>query len=166
MAISFFVFVLWGPYLQHMEVPRLGVKSEKQLLAYTTATAVGDPSHTCDLHHSSWQRWIFSPLSEARDQTSILMDTSRVHYHWATTGTSIKWLFNAFASYPTYPMSIHVHLMPSLTPLRKHKQPDKKSLLWPPPNLQLTQIYLHTLFLWKANTHTLPSPNYQKSSNC
>ena len=28
-----------GPHLQHMEVPRLGVKLELQLPAYTTATA-------------------------------------------------------------------------------------------------------------------------------
>ena len=33
-----FVFVLLlGPHLQHMEVPRLGVESELQLPAYTTA---------------------------------------------------------------------------------------------------------------------------------
>ena len=44
--------------LQHMEVPRLGVELELQLLAYTTATATQDPSHTCDLHHSSQQCWI------------------------------------------------------------------------------------------------------------
>ena len=35
-----------------MEVPRLGVKSEPQLLVYATATATRDPSHICDLHHS------------------------------------------------------------------------------------------------------------------
>ena len=34
-----FFFFLNGPYLWHMEVPRLGVESELQLLAYTTATA-------------------------------------------------------------------------------------------------------------------------------
>ena len=34
-----------------MEVPRLGVESELQLLAHATATAVWDPSHVCDLHH-------------------------------------------------------------------------------------------------------------------
>ena len=28
------------------------------------------------LHHSSWQRWILNPWSEARDQAHILMDTS------------------------------------------------------------------------------------------
>ena len=50
-----------------MEVPRLGVESELQLLAYTTATETPDPSHVCDLHHSSWQHGILNPLSEARD---------------------------------------------------------------------------------------------------
>ena len=35
-----------------MEVPRLGVESELQLPAYTTATATLDPSHICDLHHT------------------------------------------------------------------------------------------------------------------
>ena len=29
---------LFGPHLQHMEVPRLGVELELQLLAYTTGT--------------------------------------------------------------------------------------------------------------------------------
>ena len=33
-------------HLWHMEVPRLGVKSELQLPAYTTATAMRDLSHT------------------------------------------------------------------------------------------------------------------------
>ena len=36
-----------------MEVPRLGVKLELQLPAYTTATATPEPSCACDLHHSS-----------------------------------------------------------------------------------------------------------------
>ena len=61
-----------------MEVPRLKVKSERQLPAYTTATATLDPRHMCDLSYSSRQRWILSPLSEARDRTCILMDTSQV----------------------------------------------------------------------------------------
>ena len=51
-----------------MEVPRLRVESELQLLAYTTPTATQDPRHVCDLHNSSWQHWILHPLSEARDQ--------------------------------------------------------------------------------------------------
>ena len=54
-------------YGQHMEVPRLGIKSGLQLLAYTTATATWDPSHICDLYHSSEQHWILNPLNKARD---------------------------------------------------------------------------------------------------
>jgi len=42
------------------------VKLELQPLAYTTAAATRDPSYICDLHHSSWQRWILNPLSEAK----------------------------------------------------------------------------------------------------
>ena len=48
-----------------MEVPRLGGELELQLLAYTTSTATPDPSHVCNLHHSSRQRRILNPLSEA-----------------------------------------------------------------------------------------------------
>ena len=44
-----------GPHQWHIEVPRLEVKSELQLPAYTTATATWDPSHICNLYHSSWQ---------------------------------------------------------------------------------------------------------------
>ena len=67
-----------GLHLQPMEVPKLGVKLELQLLAYTTATQ--DQTHVCDLHHSSWQRQILNLLSGARDQTHIFMDTSWVCY--------------------------------------------------------------------------------------
>ena len=42
---------------------------------------------TSVLHYSSWQRQILNPLREARDRTRVLMDTSCICYHWATTGT-------------------------------------------------------------------------------
>ena len=71
----FILFLFLQLHLQHMEVASLGVKLELQLLAYTTATATPDLSHICDLHHSSWQRRILNPLSEARDQTRIFTDT-------------------------------------------------------------------------------------------
>ena len=64
-----------------MEVPRLRVELELQLPVYTTDTARPDQSHVCNPHHSSWQCWILNTLSEARDLTLILMDTSQVHYH-------------------------------------------------------------------------------------
>ena len=73
-----------------MEVPRLRVKSEPQLPAYTTATATQDPSLVCDLCHSSWQHQILSPLSKARDQTHNLMDASWIPLHCATTGTPVS----------------------------------------------------------------------------
>ena len=61
-----------------MEVPRLGVELELQLLAYTIATARQDPSHVCDPHLSSWQCWILNPLSKARDRIFVFMDASQI----------------------------------------------------------------------------------------
>ena len=85
--IYLFIYVFFlGPHPWHMEIPRLGVESELQLLAYATATAMQDPSLIC-LHHSSWQCRIPDPLSKARNQICILMDTSQIHYHWAMKGT-------------------------------------------------------------------------------
>ena len=57
---------------------RAGVKSELQLWAYATATATPEPSRICGWHHSLWEHCILNPLSKARDQTRILMDTSQV----------------------------------------------------------------------------------------
>ena len=72
----------------HMKVPRLGVESELQLLAYTTATATLDPSCVCDPCCSLQQCQILSPLIKARDQTHILRETISVSYtHWATRWT-------------------------------------------------------------------------------
>ena len=47
-----FLFGFLGPHPGHVEVPRLGIQSELQLPAHTTATATWDPSRICDLHHS------------------------------------------------------------------------------------------------------------------
>ena len=63
-----------------MEVPRLGVESELQLPAYTTARATSDPSHVSDVHHSSRQRQILDPPSETRDRTCVLMDASQIRF--------------------------------------------------------------------------------------
>ena len=49
--VIFFSFYSW-PHLQHVEVPRVGVKSELQLQAYTAATATQELSCICDLYHN------------------------------------------------------------------------------------------------------------------
>ena len=76
-SFHFFSFCLFRAAPRHMEVPRLGVESELQLQAYTTAIATWDSSRVCNLHHSTQQSWILNPLSEARDQTQVLVDTSQ-----------------------------------------------------------------------------------------
>ena len=78
-GILFCVCVFLGPHPRHMEVPKLGVESELWPPAYTTGTATRNPSCACDLHHGSWQGQILNPLSEARDRTHVLMDTSWLH---------------------------------------------------------------------------------------
>ena len=77
-VLYFYFFVFLGPHPRHMKVLMLVVESELQLPAYATATAMRDPSHVCDLHHSSCQCRILDPLSKA-DQTCVLMDTSQAH---------------------------------------------------------------------------------------
>ena len=63
-----------------MEVPRLGVKLELQMLDFATATATQDPSRACDLHHRSWLSRVLNPLSKAGDRTRVLMDANQVCY--------------------------------------------------------------------------------------
>ena len=80
-----------------------------QLPAYTTATAMWDLSHICDLHHSSRQCQAPDPLSKARDQTPILKDTCWLRFHCATMGTSLKQPFGSC-------IRSFIHLLtPSLT---------------------------------------------------
>ena len=91
--LSFFVFL--GPYLRHMEVPKLGVKLELQLPAYATTTA------TPDLHTAASSTYTTAHCN-ARSLTHwavqgsncILMDISQIHFHWATTGTPQCHLLN------------------------------------------------------------------------
>ena len=84
LAFIFYLFIL-GPHLWHMEVPRQGVQSELQLLAYATATATSDLSQVCDLQHSSRQHQILNPPMEAKDRTCLFMGASQISFRWATT---------------------------------------------------------------------------------
>ena len=77
-------FCVLGLLPRHMEVPRLGVESELQLPASTTATGMRDWSCLCDLPHSSRQCLILNPRSEARNQTYILLAAIQIHFHGAT----------------------------------------------------------------------------------
>ena len=84
-VLGFFLLFFLVPHSQHMEVPRLGVQSELQLPAYATATQ--DPSHICNLHHSSRQCRILNPLSKARDLTCNLMVPNWIRFCCAMMGT-------------------------------------------------------------------------------
>ena len=104
---SFFLFFFLEPHPRHMDVPRLGVKSELQLPAYTIATAMPNPSCVYDLHHSSQQQWILTQ-SKARDWTCILTDTGWVRYHWATMGVFpffISLMVRSFLALNNIPLS-------------------------------------------------------------
>ena len=89
------LFSLLGPHLWYMEVPKLGVESELQLPAYTTATATRALSHitTYTIAHGNvgsptpWERAGIEP-------TSSWILTSRVCYtgHWATRGAPAELL--------------------------------------------------------------------------
>ena len=87
MISYFFCVCLLGLHPQHMEVPRLGVELELQLLAYATATATRDPSCIYDPHCSSRHCQIPDPLRDARDQNRILMDSSWICFWCARTVT-------------------------------------------------------------------------------
>ena len=74
----FFIFlflVFWGPHLQHMEVPRLGVALELQLPAYITAHG----------NAGSLTHWVRPGIELA----SSRMLASQVYYLWATTRTPL-----------------------------------------------------------------------------
>ena len=86
--VCFVLFPILWPQPWHMELPRLGVQSELQLLSYATATATWNLSHFCDLQHSSRKRRILNPLSKARDRTCLLMDTSQIINPLSRNGNS------------------------------------------------------------------------------
>ena len=72
-----FFFFMARP--RDMEVPGLGVESELQEQAYTTATTTPPsvllPCEPQDMDHSLQHHRILNPQNEATDRTHILMDT-------------------------------------------------------------------------------------------
>ena len=65
----------------------MGQTGELELQLPATATAMQDPSHPFDLHHSSQQCQIHNLLSKARDRTHNLMFRSWTCFHCAMMGT-------------------------------------------------------------------------------
>ena len=64
---SFIFLPFLRPHPRHEEGPRLGVELELQLPAYATTP---DPSHVCNLHHSSRPCQIFNPLGPGVESTT------------------------------------------------------------------------------------------------
>ena len=89
----FFCFLFRGSYLLYMEVPRLGVKSELQLLAYTTATPTTDAA-TWD-PRCLWptpqllQRQILTHWMRPGIKPTASWILVRFLTCWATTGTPL-----------------------------------------------------------------------------
>ena len=84
--VLFYFIRLLGPHTQHVKVPRLGVESELQLPAYTTATATWDPSYIRNVHF---------PLSHDGNSYSFLFfenleSLSQHTAQWLTNPTSIN----------------------------------------------------------------------------
>ena len=69
-----------------MEVPRLGVESELQLLAYTTVTAVQNPSLILHLRPIPQLMTMPDPQPIGRGQ-GLNLDTSWIIFCCATMGT-------------------------------------------------------------------------------
>ena len=94
-----------------MEVPRLGVKSELQLLAFATATARSDPSQDCVGHtEACGKARSFNPLSKARDQIHILMDTSQVLSPLSHSGNSPNnYFYNSFTQ--QYFLILYIYIL-------------------------------------------------------
>ena len=108
-CFGFFRFL--GPHLLHLEIPRLQVQLELQLLAYATVTATSDPSHICNLHHSSPQCWILNPLSKAKNQTLNLVVLSGICFCCATKGTLLHQVFKTTKEKKNYNHNILVFLL-------------------------------------------------------
>ena len=66
-----------------------------------TATATGNLSCICKLHHSLRQLQILNLLSKAKDRTCILKDASQIHFHWVRW-EHLQQVFERVASCPCY----------------------------------------------------------------
>ena len=115
LSVFFFLLCFLESHPWCMETPRLGIESELQLPAYTTATAISDPSRVCSLHHSSRQRRVPHALSEPRDRVRVLVDTSRVRCCRATVGTPCRLSLSLSLSLLSLPLCLSVSISLSVS---------------------------------------------------
>ena len=133
-----------------MKVPRLGVKSELQLPAYTTDTAMQDLSHLCNLHHSSWHRRIPNPLSKARDRTRILLDSSQIQIPVRFISTELRRKLPKELFLFCFVLFLWAHSWHTEVP---RSEIQSKLQLWPPPQLWQCWI-LNPLYLAGDPAHS------------
>ena len=136
-----------------MGVPGLGFESGLQLPAWAIATATWDSSHGCNLYHSLQQHWILNPVSEARDQTWVLMDTSWVCYRWATIETPIPLfvifkIFNEITYYWNLLKTVCQSHFPSSPSPR-----NSKSLEFFLNPMQNSYLHFACTYLWQIYHH-------------
>ena len=98
--IPFFLFILFiffilGPHLQHMKVPRLGVESGMLLLAYATATATPDHSHSLQQHQT-----LYLP-SKARVELTSLQRLCQVLNSLSHSGNCRRIIFIVIRFFPS-----------------------------------------------------------------
>ena len=94
--LLFLFFCLLEPHVRHLEVPRQSYSCQPTPQPHRIQAP--SETHTTALQ----QHQIPNPLSEARDQTRILMDTCWVHHCWAMMGTPPLFL-DSLASNPALP---------------------------------------------------------------
>ena len=127
----------------------------------------------CDLHHSLRQRWIFNPLSEARDQTHNLIVPTQICFCSATTGTSADRFLTCCATMGTPPnrnanshLGIQKWVQLTITEgaLTKHccpRHPDITALQQPPPLHGLLPLPRAQQLGTTCRSHLLPPPPWQ-----
>ena len=90
-----FLFVCFlGPHLWHYSCSRARGWIKAAAGAYSTATAMLDPSHTCNLQHSSWQCRILNHWVRPGLEPTCSWILVRFWTRWTTRGTPIQSLLN------------------------------------------------------------------------
>uniref|UniRef100_A0A8D1DD68 Kynurenine 3-monooxygenase n=1 Tax=Sus scrofa TaxID=9823 RepID=A0A8D1DD68_PIG len=160
------VITLLGLHPRQMNVPWLGVESELRLPVYTTATR--DLSRVFDLHHSSQQHRILNPLSKARDQTQVLMDTSQFILFFrpdkVPKDIACDLILGCDGAYST--VRTHLVKKPRFDYSQQYIPHGYMELTIPPQNgdFAMEPNYLH---IWPRDTFMMIAlPNMNKSFTC